>query len=67
MTPTKKANGKTREQRAAGVSAAVKALPAALRAANAEPDSLALWGTVEQLGAIVHRQSRLLAGKPRGG
>lgn len=65
MTPAK--NGKTRAQRAADVSAATKALPAALRAAKSDPDNLALWVTVETLGATIHRQSRLLAGKPRGG
>ena len=59
--------GKTREQRAADVQAAVKALPAALRAALADPANEAAWEAVEQLGATVHRQSRLLAGKTRGG
>lgn len=29
--------------------------------------SIAAWETVEQHGAIVHRQSRLLAGKSKGG
>jgi hypothetical protein len=29
--------------------------------------TLAAWAAVEQAGATVHRQSRLLAGKPRGG
>jgi hypothetical protein len=58
---------KSREQRVAAVQEATKALPAALKAAAADPDNEALWEAVEQLGATVHRQSRLLAGKTRGG
>ncbi len=46
---------------------AAKDLPAALRAAKAEPENHELWAVVENLGATIHRQSRLLAGKPRGG
>lgn len=53
--------------RVAKVQEAAKALPAALRAAKADPENQALWAAVEQLGATIHRQSRLLAGKPRGG
>jgi hypothetical protein len=58
---------KTRDQRAADVEAAVKALPAALRAALSAPADEAAWEAVETLGATVHRQARLLAGKKRGG
>ena len=58
---------KSNEQRAADVAAAVEALPAALAAAQAEPTNVALWEKVEMLGATVHRQGRLLAGKKRGG
>lgn len=29
--------------------------------------TLAAWAKVEEAGAVVHRQSRLLAGKSRGG
>jgi hypothetical protein len=31
------------------------------------PDTLARWESVEKAGATVHRQSRLLAGKSKGG
>lgn len=30
-------------------------------------DTLAAWEKVEKAGAVVHRQSRLLAGKTKGG
>lgn len=33
----------------------------------AHPSTLAAWSRVEHAGAIVHRQSRLLAGKSKGG
>lgn len=42
-------------------------LPVALAAAMAEPGNLEKWEAVEKLGATIHRQSRLLAGKTRGG
>jgi len=29
--------------------------------------ALAAWDLVEQSGAIIHRQARILSGKPRGG
>jgi hypothetical protein len=67
MTEPAPRPGKTREARAAQVAEAVEQLPAALRAAQAAPDDEALWEAVERLGATVHRQSRLLAGKSRGG
>jgi hypothetical protein len=65
----------TPEQRAARVVAAVLELAdASEHAANmlAEhgPDwhlTLAAWERVEKAGATVHRQSRLLAGKSKGG
>jgi hypothetical protein len=57
----------SRAARAAQVAEAVKQLPAALRAAQADPENEALWEAVEQLGAVVHRRARLLAGKARGG
>lgn len=62
-----KGTGKSKEARVDDVRDAVKALPAALTAARQNADDVALWAEVERLGAIVHRQSRLLAGKPRGG
>lgn len=59
----------TRNERAAKVEEAVAALPAALRRAvsTPEPDDLDAWEAVEKLGATVHRQARLLAGKSKGG
>ena len=62
---------KTAAQRAADVKAAADALPAALAAAMAatgDADATrAAWDRVEVLGATIHRQSRILAGKSRGG
>jgi hypothetical protein len=58
---------KSRADRMSDVAEASLALPAALAAAMADPSNVALWAKVEQLGAVVHRQARLLAGKPRGG
>lgn len=57
----------TRAERAAKVAEAAQALPAALKAAEADPTNEALWEAVEKLGATVHRQARLLAGKSKGG
>lgn len=57
----------TKAQRAEKVRVAVKSLPAALKAAAADPENVALWEEVEKLGAVVHRQGRLLAGKKKGG
>lgn len=65
----------TRGDRADNVRASVDALPDALRAALAaeaqhgpnDPRTLRAWEIVETHGATVHRQSRLLAGKSRGG
>jgi hypothetical protein len=31
------------------------------------PDTIAAWEVVETLGATIHRQSRFLAGKGKGG
>jgi hypothetical protein len=58
---------KTRAQRAAEVEAAATALRDALAAALASPDDESLWSVVETHGAVIHRQSRLLAGKSKGG
>jgi hypothetical protein len=65
---------KSRSARISDVEAALAALPAALAAAADaeasgadESDVRALWERVEMLGATVHRQSRILAGKSRGG
>lgn len=66
---------KTRDARVEDVGDAITKLPALYAAAvRAEKrkggdhvDVLALWAEVELVGAVVHRQSRLLAGKPRGG
>ena len=65
----------TRADRADKVDLAAQQLPGALSralAAEANPQTpeaviLALWADVEALGAIIHRQSRLLAGKSKGG
>jgi len=66
-TPRRGRAAKTRDDRAAEVKAAATALRKALTAALASPDDLALWGEVERHGATIHRQSRLLAGKSKGG
>lgn len=66
---------KTPTQRSVAVAGAVTALQDATSAAidaltryGAEDErTLAAWETVEQHGATVHRQARLLAGKSRGG
>jgi hypothetical protein len=58
---------KSPAERQADVNEAALWLPAAVAAANLDPSDTALWAEVERLGAIVHRQARLLAGKPRGG
>lgn len=75
MTNTATRKGKTPHQRSVDVADAVHALGAATDHAVAVmaregADSTAsreAWDAVERLGAIVHRQSRLLAGKSRGG
>lgn len=62
-------------QRFASVKIAADALPDALMAAAKAMDdygaydarTLKAWETVEIHGATIHRQSRLLAGKSRGG
>ena len=66
---------KTPVARAADVQAAILELPEAFeRAAKAlreygptDQRTLKAWEAVEIHGATVHRQSRLLAGKSRGG
>lgn len=65
----------TPADRARNVAAAADALAPALIAATAamsDPDAspaerIALWEIVEAHGATIHRQSRLLAGKSKGG
>lgn len=63
----------TRQERADRILGAVDELPAALDAAwtaecrSSDVDALAAWEAVEKLGATVHRQARLLAGKSKGG
>lgn len=65
----------TPADRAKSVSAAANALPMAVLAAvdamavygPSDARTLAAWDTVEVYGATVHRQSRLLAGKSKGG
>lgn len=62
-------------QRAANVQTAVNNLPALVRNAQqygglygmTDARTLAAWEAVETAGAVVHRQSRLLAGKSKGG
>jgi hypothetical protein len=63
----------SRSARISKVADALADLPAAVKAANDaeasgadEASVLALWEVVETLGAV-HRQSRILAGKSRGG
>lgn len=66
---------KSPAERCADTLAAVDSLPAAVAAAKAaafehgwtDPRTIAAWADVEVLGATVHRQSRLLAGKSKGG
>lgn len=66
---------KTPVQRATDVETAIGNLSACIaRAKNAlvqygptDARTISAWETVEQYGAIVHRQSRLLAGKSKGG
>lgn len=62
-------------ERFASVKVAYDALPVALTAAATalddygpdDPRTLRAWEVVETHGATIHRQSRLLAGKSRGG
>jgi len=60
----------TRDDRIRKVTEAHRALAGLLKAAKAAegtPDDLAAWAAVEVQGATIHRQSRLLAGKTKGG
>ena len=65
----------SRSTRRANVATAARDLPALLVAAECassdygddDPRTLAAWERVETVGATVHRQSRILAGKSRGG
>jgi hypothetical protein len=56
----------TNDQRIVKVRAAYADLGAALARAI-KSGEMSDWAAVETLGATIHRQSRLLAGKPRGG
>lgn len=66
---------KTRTERANDVQRAADRLADAVRDAilaehahgPSDPRTIAAWETVEQYGATVHRQSRPLAGKSKGG
>jgi hypothetical protein len=58
---------KTTDSRMSDVMEAATALPSALEKAMADPSNKSLWADVEWYGAIIHRQARILAGKPRGG
>jgi hypothetical protein len=66
---------KTNTQRAADVKTAAAEMRKALTTALAsmadadatEAERHALWAEVERHGATIHRQSRLLAGKSKGG
>jgi hypothetical protein len=58
---------KTRNQRIAQVLEAADQLPAAIGAARIHPNDHERWEVVEQLAATIHRRSRLLAGKKKGG
>lgn len=62
---------KTAAQRASDVIDATNKLSALVAHAaiqiHGSPQAHAAWDAVEQHGAIIHRQSRILAGKSRGG
>jgi hypothetical protein len=66
---------KSPQERAADVQRAVNDLPALVRTAQQSgtlygmdhPHTRRAWENVENAGATVHRQARLLAGKARGG
>jgi hypothetical protein len=66
---------KTRAERAADIVAAASALPALVARAQdterehgaTDPRTIRAWENVEVNGATVHRQSRPLAGKSKGG
>lgn len=66
---------KSLASRQSDVQAAAASLPIALTAAiaaasdpsNTPADVQSLWEAVENIGATIHRQSRILAGKSRGG
>jgi hypothetical protein len=65
----------TPKQRAAKVVAAITELATSIETAvdtltekgPTHADTLTAWGDVEKAGATVQRQSRLLAGKSKGG
>lgn len=65
----------TPEQRAEKVRAAIAELAESIASAveslktngASHPTTLSAWESVEKAGAVVHRQSRLLAGKSKGG
>ena len=54
-------------QRIAKIVEAYAALTAALREVLPASTDKAAWAEVERHGATIHRQSRLLAGKSKGG
>jgi hypothetical protein len=72
---TPKRAGLTPEQRSEKVVGAITDLAESIDAAVSSlrtngpehPVTLACWERVEKAGATVHRQSRLLAGKSKGG
>lgn len=56
------------ETRAKGLAEAVAiAVAAESDPSNSDADKLALWEAAEQHAAKIHRNSRLLAGKSKGG
>jgi len=57
----------SRSTRTAKVVTAYEELAAALENARTGRDTEAKWEAVEAAAAIIHRQSRILAGKKRGG
>jgi hypothetical protein len=65
----------TPDARVQNVNLASHDLPGALTRAmdatdafgHGSPEALRAWEVVENLGATVHRQARILAGKSRGG
>lgn len=45
----------------------IAARDSAMSQGHDHPETLAAWEAVEEAGATIHRQARLLAGKSRGG
>lgn len=66
LTPAQRADSVSRASDAL-TSAVDHAITARIKYGDRDARTLAAWEAVESHGAIVHRQSRLLAGKSKGG